>query len=190
MYGLASILPEPYYTQVERIWDKLESCCGLTGIRETPYPHFSWQIAHSYPDKLFEIAVSELSKQISPFRVRTAGLGIFGSVTPVIYIAVVRDPQLTELHRQIWERLAQITVEPSPYYHPNYWMPHITLAYDDVTPLNIGTVMQTLAFEGYNWEMWIDNLTMIWATEGTDKTTGIAGATIRRYPLLGTIEGI
>jgi 2'-5' RNA ligase len=62
-------------------------------------------------------------------------------------------------------------------------MPHITLAYEDVTPQNIGAVMQMLAFERYDWEMWIDNLTMICSADATSETTGVTGAAIRRYPL-------
>lgn len=183
MYGLASLLPEPYYTQVERIWDELENCCKLTAIRETPYPHFSWHIAQSYQMEQLQIIVRQLSKQIAPFQIRTAGLGIFGGATPVIYIAVVKDEQLIVLHRRIWNQLIEIAGNPSPYYHPDHWMPHITLAYEDVTSQNIGAVMQMLAFERYDWEMWIDNLTMICSADATSETTGATGAAIRRYPL-------
>ncbi len=186
MYGLASILPEPYYTQVERIWDRLESCCGLTSIRETPYPHFSWQIARSYPMEQLAATVQRLSEQFAPFQVRTSGLGIFSGTTPVIYMAVVKDPYLTILHRQIWEKLIEIADQPSLYYHPDYWLPHITLAYDDVTPQNIDTVMRTLAFERYDWQMTIDNLTIICFPEQAEESARIPGAAIRRYRLRGT----
>jgi 2'-5' RNA ligase len=185
MYGLASILPEPYYTQVERIWDKLENCCGLTSIRETPYPHFSWQIAHSYPMEQLTTIVEHLSARIAPFPLRTSGLGIFSGPMPVIYIAVVKDSKLATLHHQIWERLAEIVHQPSPYYHPDRWVPHITLAYNDVTPHNIGSVAQMIAFENYNWEMTIDNLTIISFPDHAEQPVSIPGAAIRRYPLLG-----
>ncbi len=182
MYGLASLLPEPYFLQVKRIWDRLETCCGLTAIRATPYPHFSWQIAHSYPLDQFQSIVQQLSKHIAPFQVRTAGLGVFSGTTPIIFISVVKDPFLVTLHHQIWEQLAQIANEPNQYYHPAQWMPHITLAHEDVTPDNIGVVMQTLAFERYEWEMWIDNLALIWFAD-EEEPRGNARAAIRRYPL-------
>ena len=48
MHGLVSLLPEPFYAQVESIWRELERDFGLTGIRVTPFPHFSWEGVEDY----------------------------------------------------------------------------------------------------------------------------------------------
>ena len=36
MHGLVTLLPEPYFAQVESLWDGLEVNFGLNGIRITP----------------------------------------------------------------------------------------------------------------------------------------------------------
>ncbi|MDX9864995.1 MAG: hypothetical protein RBT34_09340, partial [Anaerolineaceae bacterium] len=46
------------------------------------------------------------------------------------------------------------------------WMPHLSLAYDDVTPQNIGPAMQWLAFQDFSWQMTIDNISFICEPSG------------------------
>ena len=52
-------MPEPYYAKVESLWDELETRFGLNGIRVTPYPHFSWNIAEEYDRPQMDWAVAE-----------------------------------------------------------------------------------------------------------------------------------
>jgi 2'-5' RNA ligase len=166
MHGLVSLLPEPFYTQTKSIWQELETLYGLQGIRVTPYPHFSWQIAQEYDLEALKEALAELSKSITPFPVRTAGLGLFTGPKPVIYISVVKTPSLIDLHAIIWSRLKNVGRGISPYYSPEAWMPHISLAYEDVTPDNIADLMQTLTFRPFAWEMQIDNIALIFEPDG------------------------
>jgi 2'-5' RNA ligase len=59
-----------------------------------------------------------------------------------------------------------IAFHPTLYYSPDQWVPHITLAYNDVTSANIDCVMQSLAFQTFNWEIQIDNLILVAQAEG------------------------
>jgi len=134
MHGLVSLLDPHHYALVEEIWRELENDCGLTGILVTPFPHFSWQIAEDYDwDPLQQIVV-EITAETQPFTVWAAGLGLFTSANPVIYLPVVRTKALSELHEKIWTRLKPISTKASPFYAPENWMPHISLAYADLTP--------------------------------------------------------
>lgn len=166
MHGLVSLLPEPYYHQVEDIWTELESEHGLRGIRVTPYPHFSWQIAAQYPFDALQSAMQAIAADTSPLQVRTTGLGIFTGEQPVLYIQVVRSPEITALHQNIWQAMQHVAHDLSPYYGPDFWMPHISLAYADLDAANIGPVMQRLAFRTYNWQMTIDNIAFIYEPDG------------------------
>lgn len=166
MHGLVSLLDAPHYKLVEELWAELETECGLRGIHVTPLPHFSWQIAEDYDWHALEIALADLAQSLPTFRVRTSGLALFSGVNPVIYIPVVRSAGLSQVHRQVWERLAPISSNPSPYYAPDAWLPHISLAYMDVNPQTLACAMQRLAFRTYNWEIEIDNLTLIYEPDG------------------------
>lgn len=166
MHGLVSLLPDPYYARVKQIWQELETRFGLKGIQVTPTPHFSWQIYADYPTPLLEQTAQKVAARTKPFQITTTGLGLFTGSHPVIYIPVVKTAALSAVHQQIWHDLGYEQKGTSPLYSPGCWMPHISLAYEDVTSVNIGPVMQWLAFQDFTWEMTIDNLSYICQRDG------------------------
>lgn len=170
MHGVATLLPEPYYALVEAIWDELEARHGLTGIRITPYPHFSWQIGEGYDVPALQSALEQIAARQAPFNVNTTGLGFFTGERPVMFIPVVKSPQLLAFHQQVWDTLLPITKGASLYYSPQNWMPHISLAYEDLTPKNIGKVMKSMAFQTFNWQIEVNNLSFIYEPEGVKGT--------------------
>lgn len=161
MHGLVSLLPEHHYKRVEGIWQDLEDDFGLAGIRVTPYPHFSWQIAETYDVEALARIAQTIAAESRPFLVRTSGLGLFSGPRPVIYIPVVKTAELLAFHAQVWERCQSAAQGLSPFYSPDQWMPHISLAYTDVTESNIGPVLRWLAFVPFQWEFTVDNLAFI-----------------------------
>lgn len=166
MHGLVSLLDPHHYALVEEIWRELKATCGLTGIRVTPFPHFSWQIAQDYDWALLPQIVRAIARQEKPLTIRVTGLGLFTSSRPVVYLPVVRTAALSALHARIWERLSPISRKSSPYYAPDYWVPHISLAYDDVTPGNLHCILDRLATRNFDWQIVIDNLTFIYEPDG------------------------
>jgi hypothetical protein len=48
MHGIVTLLDEINTINVQSLWQKLETECGLSGIKVTPIPHFSWQVAEDY----------------------------------------------------------------------------------------------------------------------------------------------
>jgi len=166
MHGLVSLLPSPYYERVETIWDRLEQRCGLTGIRVTPYPHFSWQIAEGYDFDRLEAAIQRVATRTEPFAVKTAGLGIFSGETPVVYLPVARNSRMAQLHDEIWQVANGIGTGVSEYYNDDNWAPHISLAYGDVDRQTLPEILDELAFESFGWEFEVDNISLIVEPEG------------------------
>ena len=167
MHGLVSILDNRHYALVEEIWQELENSCDLQGIHITPLPHFSWQIAEDYDWDALSLALQEIAVQSEPFTVRTGGLALFTGERPVVYIPIVRTRELSEFHETIWNCITPISTGVSPYYSPPFWTPHISLAYDDLDAKKLRCLMDKLAFRTFNWEIEIDNLTLIYEPEGT-----------------------
>ena len=166
MHGLVTLLPSPFYERIEAIWDQLEQTCGLKGVRITPYPHFSWNIAEDYDFNRLKEVVTTVASNTRPFTVRTAGLGLFAGESPVVYILVVRNDTVSTLHQQLWQMVAVTNRSLSPLYAPDTWVPHISLAYEDVDSEGLQKVMDELAFETYNWEFVIDNIALIRESAG------------------------
>ena len=180
MHGLVSLLPEPFYGQVESIWQELERDFGLVGIWVTPFPHFSWQIAVDYDFEYTAEIVEKIACQTPPLLVRTTGLALFTGESPVIYIPVVKTAALIELHTLLWEHTKEASAGRAAYYAPGAWMPHVSLAYEDVDRGNVGRVMERLAFRAFSWEMIIDNIALI------AEPTGEIGKLKYRFEFKGT----
>ncbi|MEJ2706444.1 MAG: 2'-5' RNA ligase family protein [Anaerolineales bacterium] len=166
MHGLVSLLSQPHYQKVQQIWDELEQECGLEGIRVTPYPHFSWQIAADYDMHKLRQVMENIAANTTPFNVFTTGLGIFTGSKPVIFVPLVKSTQLMNFHDLVWESVKSLGRDISPYYDPSSWIPHISLAYEDVDESNISAVINKLVFETYNWEISVDNISLIYEPEG------------------------
>lgn len=161
MHAVCSLLDAISTNKVEVLWNELEMHFGLKGIRTTPIPHFSWQIASHYHWEKAHALLDELAKDILPFTVRVVGLGIFTGTKPVLYLPLVKDRLLLEIHELLWQTFDGLGTKVSAHYHPDTWMPHITLAHGDVTRDNITEVIKTFAFQTFDWECRIDNLALI-----------------------------
>ena len=81
-----SLIPEPFNTQVEQLWELLEEKYGLKYIRVTPIPHFTWQLGEGYQDEEVISRLDELTQRIEPFEVCTRGLNHFAGEKPVLFI--------------------------------------------------------------------------------------------------------
>lgn len=161
MQAIVSLLEESAHRQVEAIWNVLELECGLAGIKVTPYPHFSWQVVEDYPLEPLKAFLKQLASGLHPIQVTCTGLGIFTGPEPVIYIPVVKTDKLLRFHHLIWKNTFHLAVGPSPYYAPETWIPHITLAHSDVDSEKLACALKALAAQPLNWDLIIDNLALV-----------------------------
>ena len=161
LHGVVSLLDSKHYELVKIIWQMLEKNCGIHGIQTTPYPHFSWQAAREYPEPATEAKIKSVAARLRPFKVQTAGLGVFTGPVPVLYIALVKTEELAQVHKYIWQQVAKISRDPTPYYAPENWMPHITLAWGDTNMESLACAMHILASHTFDWQMEVNNLAVI-----------------------------
>jgi 2'-5' RNA ligase len=165
MHGIVSILDAPNFARVEAVWHDLENECGLTGVFITPVPHFSWQIASDYNFQSLVSLIEGISHATQPFVIHASGLALFTGEKPVVYIPIVRDACLTDLHERVWQASAGCGIDLSPFYAPQAWMPHITIAYGDVSHQTLACLMDRLAFQDLNFKIQVDNLTFVFQPE-------------------------
>jgi 2'-5' RNA ligase len=178
MEGLVSLLDAEHDALTRALWEELEAALGLRGVWATPYPHFSYQIAPSYEGEALAEAAQALARSAAPFEVRTAGLGLFTGPEPVLYLPVVRTAALSAWQAQVWAAALPAARDPVPYYQPDQWAPHITLAQGDLTPGRVAEAARLLAGREFHWTIEVDNLSFIgevgtaqelrwrWALEG------------------------
>lgn len=161
MAASASLLDAAHSEKVTALWDRLESEFGLAAVRISPAPHFSYQAARDFDLDALADVVSKVAERARPLRIRTAGIGVFTGPSPVVYIPIVRSPELTRLQLALWSAGAVATEKPSPEYHPAAWIPHITLAQADVTSETLPRVVAALNEADLNWDLEVDNLAIV-----------------------------
>ena len=164
MHGVVALLDEHHCQLVKDLWGEIRSQLDIKGVYVTPYPHFSFHVAEHYEIELLEPILADFAAQTKPFEAQTTGLGIFtGGLSPVVYINVVRSPQLTHLHELLWPQLEEVSAGIVAYYHPQQWVPHITLGYGDITPAKLPAVIELLSRYQFDWRISIDTIALLYA---------------------------
>lgn len=170
MYGIVSLLDTQNHAKVEALWKEFKQAFGVHGISVTPVPHYSYHVAEKYNLEKLEDVLCRVAKTMQPFKVRTNGLGIFTGKEPVLYIPIVRKPELTHFHQYLWEPLSATATKASPYYHPDHWRPHITLTHRDVNHDLLPEVIRLLSEREFFWELSIETLAVLSSNEEPDAT--------------------
>lgn len=182
MHGIVSLLDNVTDHRIRVLWDELKHRFGVQQLVErVPFPHFSYQIAAAYDEDQLDDALRDFAARHAPFAVRTGGLGIFTGLDPVLVLTVVRSPELTRFQQELWQVVDGIGQGLGDYYHPDRWMPHITLAHFDLTPPRLGEIVAVLADRDFAWVIPVDNVALIWDT-GKPHELGY------RFPLGGSAD--
>ncbi len=176
--ALVTLLESRYQELLSGMCSELQQRFCVCGLYATVYPHFSYQVAADFDAQAVGPLLAAVAQRTRPFRVRVTTLGVFPMANPIIYLSVVRTEALSRLHRQLWEATEGLTVDPVQYYHPEYWIPHITLAHGDVERENLTDILFWLQKHPPNWELTVDNVALIYA-EGFEQGEAF------RLPLAG-----
>src|SRR2546426_2016442 len=164
MHGIVSLLDKDHYQLIEELWAELEREFSVHGVYVTPYPHFSYQVAQVYDVEKLEPVLQRITSNITTFKVRTSGLGIFTGASPVLYIPVARSLELTQLHQELWQEISPVSSGIQEYYHPDQWVPHITIGFGDVSKETLSQIIPFLAERDLTWEITINNIALIYDT--------------------------
>ena len=162
MHGIGSQLDNDHNQLFEELWAELKREFSVDEVYITPYPHFSYHVAQDYDVDKVEPILQRITSNITTFKVRTSGLGVFTGNSPVLYIPVARSLELTQLHEELWQEIATASSDVQQYYHPDQWMPHITIGFGDINKNNLSQIIPFLANRDFNWEITVDNIAVIY----------------------------
>jgi 2'-5' RNA ligase len=171
--AIVTTLDSPVGDWVREIWQALRTACQITHkLAINPIPHFSYHGAESYLETELGQVLTTVAGNFSPFLVRTNGVGIFTGASRVVYLPLVKTRQLCELHEMIWQNVQELGYRFNSHYHPEVWMPHITLAVDPMENTSLECVGRRLLFQKFDWEISVDHLALIHAGPGTEVWEG------------------
>ncbi|MDQ3958230.1 MAG: 2'-5' RNA ligase family protein [Actinomycetota bacterium] len=159
--GVCSVLPEDAAGKVRGLWAELENEFGLMSPQISPLPHFSYQVARDYDLDALEDVVRKLAAGARGLRVQTAGLGIFTGPSPVLYLPIVRSPELARFQLAVWSAASIAATKLDQHYHPASWVPHVSLAFGDSAPEALAGAVIELSARDLAWDLEVDNLAII-----------------------------
>ncbi|MXX53460.1 MAG: 2'-5' RNA ligase family protein [Dehalococcoidia bacterium] len=169
--GVVSLLDQKHSALVENLWTELEGEFGLQGLSGRIIPHLSFHVADSYDQRCLKRALKEFASGQTDLHIETAGLGIFTGPAPTLYVAVERCPALSKFHEDLWAAISDASQNPSRYYSPENWSPHISLAsWTYMSPdlrERLPDIVAFLIHRPLNWQIGLDNLTLLRSSDET-----------------------
>ncbi len=144
MMSVIAPLDDRSYEQVEALRMELNKETGATYT--TVQPHITLHAAENYWNLSAVIdALDSLLRTISPFRVRTASLGVYTGDLPVLVLPVLQSSPLSSLQSAV-NRVVSPHCQPlSHAYEPNYWLPYVTVLHKP-SPTALGKSVEYLAW--------------------------------------------
>lgn len=165
-HTVAALLDAEHSAKIETIWAQLQTCLEVKPRFTTPVPHLSFHVAAGYDEERLAERLRNIAAAHAPLRVRTAGLGIFTGEQPFLVVLVVRTEELSALHRALYLAVHELAEQPSPYYAPEIWMPHLTLNPGFLDETQLAHAVAWLSAEPFDWELVIDHVALICDTCG------------------------
>jgi len=139
---------------------------GITLNNPERFPlHLTWHAADQYNLLSLANVLSHLAVKGDPFKVRTAGFGIFTGKMPVFYITLVKTRFLMEFHEEIWRSVSNYAIKSQVHFAPENWVPHITLNTIEVISKEIIRKLQSVTFREMEYEIVINNIALIYKKE-------------------------
>lgn len=183
MNAVVALLDDEHTHRVLATWEELEREFSVRVARErVPWPHVTFQGADAYDLPEVEALLRAVAREVAPLVVPSDGLGIFAGPQPVLYVPVQRVDGLNRLHTRLWDALAPLSRGVSPYYAPERWAAHVTLAQWDIPPDRLGMIVSRLAARPLAWEMRLVALGLVLGSgDGSSATYRLHD----RYPLGG-----
>jgi 2'-5' RNA ligase len=184
--GLQSVCALLPLDHAERIVGLRSSLCedpAVGAISDPPFVHFTLQLAEEYDWHGLASALAGFAKECPPFELTTVGLLAFTGTGTTIAVAPRKDHRLTAFHAAVWEMIspyAQGRVDP--FYHPDRWVPHITIKRIGPHADSFGGAMAKLAAESFSQTMTIDTV----AVQHDPGKNSLTHYVRLRFPLAGS----
>ncbi|RNI22518.1 2'-5' RNA ligase family protein [Rufibacter latericius] len=161
MVAIVSLLDAEHSDRLNQLIFGLEREFGLREVQKTPYPHITWLTVNDGSLHNLQKTLGHAAGICCRFRINTTGLGIFPGEKPVLYIPVIRTAKVNQFHGQLYKAVCLISQEICSYYHPDVWMPHLSLALGDTSPEVVSQAIQYLNRHNFQWKIELDNLTLL-----------------------------
>lgn len=164
MQGIVTFLEGQARKSVEAHWARMVHDLAIPYEFPGAVPHLTFIAGDAVELVPCTAAIKKLASGLPPFEVSTHGLGVFGGPTPTPYIGVTRTPELSRFHETVLAAIAGLVRVPDYHYEPRHWVPHITIARENIPPERLGEALAWWSEHHLAWPFRVSNLAIAWNT--------------------------
>lgn len=179
MPGVIALLDPAHSAKVEALWDTMAREFAVPRGYSGGIPHITFHLGNHDVDAGADKVVETVARRTPPLVITTAGVGVFGGSPPVLYLAVARTTEVAALAAELSDALGAAGFPSSdPYFAPEKWIPHITIAHRNLTGLDLGPLLAWLVQQPLAWEIALSSLSIARETE-------LSAEILATFPLAG-----
>ena len=158
MYGVIALFDDASSRHVEDLWRRLHEVHALGAHYEQRFPHLSFHVAEAYEAERLSAALLPILGQLHPTVVRSTGRGLFTAPSLVLHLPVAAPRSLRLVQPHIWEAADACARAAVEHYHPDRWMPHVTLASGDLRFDDLPRAVSLLVDEMLEFEIRLERI--------------------------------
>ncbi len=179
MPGVIALLDPATTARVESLWNEMEQRFAVPRGFPGGVPHVTFHIGDFDIEPGAAAVVERVAATTAPFTLSSSGLGVFGGPAPVVFVIVARSPAAAALAERLDGELQAAGYPPTAaYYSAGRWVPHITLAQQNLDGADLGALLAWLARRPLAWELPITSISIA-------KETPTGAEILATYPLAG-----
>ncbi len=115
--------------KIQGLWQEISARGFDSTMSEGPYrPHVTLGVCGELNVSKFSDELRKLAKSIDEVPFDLSSVGIFPNDPPVVFLSLTQTNKLRDIHSKIHSLMADHGSAPVPYYLPESWVPHCTLA--------------------------------------------------------------
>jgi 2'-5' RNA ligase len=161
LYGIITFIHDDPTAKISQAWRELRQKCGVPEENLSSVPRLTWHIADNYNMTEIGDRLTNWCARKRAFWLQATGIGLFPAPEPVLYISVLKNPRLVYFHQSLFKLIRPFSINPSEYYSPEAWTPHVTLAFGKLPAQSLGCAVQNLAYDPFTIHFKVDQLTLV-----------------------------
>jgi 2'-5' RNA ligase len=163
--GVVSILEDKPYKDVKNLWKLFEKEFSSVGVQTFNHPHIAFQAGKTETFRQLKKDFQKIVPNIKPFNIEVNETRHFDK--QVIYLKVGKTAELIRINKLINQFLKIHCQSLFEYYTPKNWVPHITLAMDDLTEENFEKAWSQLKHSKIKFKQKLHNICIVkWHPNG------------------------
>lgn len=144
--GVIALLDPDATRRVEALWSEMHGRFGVRPGFPGAVPHVTFHISSHDVEPRAATAVEGVARTTPPFTLNCSGLGVFTGAEPILFLVVARSSAAASLAERLEQALRAAGCGPTdPYYTPDRWIPHITIAQQNLAGADLPGLLAWLS---------------------------------------------